>query len=91
MWLIDFAKTVRLPEDTLIDHKSKWKVGNHEDGYLIGIDNIIATFATIVDQQPVCVTPPPLMLSSGDTECCEACNEEDANANITSDANNFTY
>ncbi|XP_065157998.1 inositol-trisphosphate 3-kinase C isoform X2 [Atheta coriaria] len=91
VWLIDFAKTVRLPEDTLIDHKSKWKVGNHEDGYLIGIDNIIATFATIVDQQPVCVTPPPLMLPSGDTECCEACNEEDANANITSDANNFTY
>lgn len=44
IWLIDFAKTVILPNDTTIDHHSKWSVGNHEDGYLIGINNLIEIF-----------------------------------------------
>ncbi len=38
IWLIDFGKTVIVPENIMIDHKSPWEVGNHEDGYLIGIE-----------------------------------------------------
>lgn len=49
VWLIDFAKTVPLPEDTNITHDSTWKVGNHEDGYLIGINNLIEIFSEVHD------------------------------------------
>lgn len=51
VWLIDFAKTVRLPKDINIDHNSKWTVGNHEDGYMIGINNLISIFTTIQEEQ----------------------------------------
>jgi len=44
IWLIDFGKTVGVPQGRDINHKSAWEVGNHEDGYLIGLDNIIAIF-----------------------------------------------
>ncbi|XP_065366000.1 uncharacterized protein LOC135958978 isoform X1 [Calliphora vicina] len=47
VWLIDFAKTVLLPENHYIDHASTWKVGNHEDGYLIGINNLIDLFSEL--------------------------------------------
>ncbi|XP_055716667.1 inositol-trisphosphate 3-kinase A isoform X1 [Phlebotomus papatasi] len=54
IWLIDFAKTIALPANVTIDHNSKWKVGNHEDGYLIGINNLIDIFTELQGQQ----TPP---------------------------------
>lgn len=54
IWLIDFAKTIALPPNVTIDHNSKWKVGNHEDGYLIGINNLIDIFTELQGQQ----TPP---------------------------------
>lgn len=41
VWMIDFAKTVPGPESKLIDHTSKWSLGNHEDGYLFGLNNLI--------------------------------------------------
>lgn len=47
VWLIDFAKTVALPPHMRIDHYSAWKVGNHEDGYLIGINNLIDIFVEL--------------------------------------------
>ncbi|XP_075156151.1 inositol-trisphosphate 3-kinase A-like isoform X2 [Haematobia irritans] len=47
VWLIDFAKTVHLPENHFIDHSSTWKVGNHEDGYLIGINNLIEIYSEL--------------------------------------------
>ncbi|XP_014089709.2 inositol-trisphosphate 3-kinase A isoform X2 [Bactrocera oleae] len=47
VWLIDFAKTVGLPENQKIDHSSTWTVGNHEDGYLIGINNLIEIFTEL--------------------------------------------
>ena len=48
IWLIDFGKTVPLPEGMTINHNSAWEVGNHEDGYLIGIDNLIELFKSLV-------------------------------------------
>jgi Inositol polyphosphate kinase len=47
VWLIDFAKTILLPDNVNITHNNKWKVGNHEDGYLIGINNLIDIFAEV--------------------------------------------
>lgn len=44
VWLIDFAKTITLPPKTEITHSTEWSVGNHEDGYLIGINNLIQIF-----------------------------------------------
>lgn len=57
IWLIDFAKTVELPEKVAIDHNSAWTVGNHEDGYLIGINNMIDIFTDILEQSSVKSTP----------------------------------
>lgn len=51
VWLIDFAKTVVLPESVSIGHDRKWKVGNHEDGYLIGINNLIEIFTEVHESQ----------------------------------------
>ncbi|KAG9511229.1 Inositol-trisphosphate 3-kinase A [Fragariocoptes setiger] len=44
IWLIDFAKTFSLPDNVTVTHSAEWNVGNHEDGYLTGIDNIISLF-----------------------------------------------
>jgi len=40
VWMIDFAKTLHVP-DRPLTHRDTWQFGNHEDGYLIGIDNLI--------------------------------------------------
>ena len=29
-----------VPQGRRIDHRSAWEVGNHEDGYLIGLANM---------------------------------------------------
>ena len=50
VWLIDFGKTVSTPENLNIDHKSPWEVGNHEDGYLIGIKNLIDIYAELISK-----------------------------------------
>ncbi|RWS10601.1 inositol-trisphosphate 3-kinase A-like protein [Dinothrombium tinctorium] len=47
IWLIDFEKTHKIPEDVKITHESKWKSGNHEDGYLIGLNNLICIFKQV--------------------------------------------
>lgn len=49
IWLIDFAKTVSLPAGSSITHINEWIVGNHEDGYLIGINNLIQIFEELLE------------------------------------------
>jgi len=45
--LIDFAKTKAVPEGVTVDHVSDWKANNREDGLLLGLDNMIATWKEI--------------------------------------------
>lgn len=40
-WMIDFAKTIPVDNGLKLDHRSPWRIGNHEDGYLGGLDNLI--------------------------------------------------
>lgn len=49
-WLIDFAKTGPVPDGIAITHKKNWEVGNHEDGYLIGLNNIIDLFTEVANE-----------------------------------------
>lgn len=45
-WMIDFAKSTQVPDGISLDHRSQWKFGNHEDGYLQGLDNLISILET---------------------------------------------
>ncbi|XP_014370405.2 inositol-trisphosphate 3-kinase homolog isoform X2 [Papilio machaon] len=45
-WLIDFAKTRRVPEDIVVNHRAPWKQGNHEEGFLFGLDRLINIIET---------------------------------------------
>lgn len=47
IWLIDFAKTIPLPEDVQITHSKQWQLGNHEDGFLVGLNNLIELFSEV--------------------------------------------
>ncbi|XP_065214496.1 inositol-trisphosphate 3-kinase homolog isoform X2 [Planococcus citri] len=40
-WLIDFAKTRPVPSDKILTHRLPWSPGNHEEGFLYGLDMLI--------------------------------------------------
>ena len=49
VYLIDLAKCVPLPENIKITHKEPWRGGNHEDGWLTGLSNIIAVWEMVAN------------------------------------------
>ncbi|CAF3451262.1 unnamed protein product [Rotaria socialis] len=50
VWMIDFGKTRFLPDGIHITHEKSWLRNSHEDGYLIGLDNIIALLQEIINE-----------------------------------------
>lgn len=40
-WVIDFAKTLPVPDGVKLTHRKPWQMGNHEEGWLTGIDHLI--------------------------------------------------
>ncbi|XP_063699223.1 inositol-trisphosphate 3-kinase homolog isoform X2 [Culicoides brevitarsis] len=44
VWLIDYAKANQLPEGVTISHRKPWQPGNHEEGLLYGMDQLIGVF-----------------------------------------------
>ncbi|XP_066540578.1 inositol-trisphosphate 3-kinase Cb [Hoplias malabaricus] len=52
VWMIDFGKTVPLPPDQTLDHRTPYVEGNREDGYLWGLDNLIEILDATAKQQP---------------------------------------
>ena len=48
MWMIDLEKMSSVPPHVSIDHESGWVQGSYQDGYLLGLDNLISIFTDIV-------------------------------------------
>lgn len=49
VWMIDFGKTTELKEGMTVTHMDDWKLGNREDGYLRGLDNLIRIWIGLHD------------------------------------------
>ncbi|KAL5109468.1 Inositol-trisphosphate 3-kinase B [Taenia crassiceps] len=59
IWMIDFGKTHLLPPTVEIDHHQSWVAGNHEDGYLFGLERLIDIFTELIREVPPSATCNP--------------------------------
>ncbi|XP_032084029.1 inositol-trisphosphate 3-kinase C [Thamnophis elegans] len=48
VWMIDFGKTVPLPDKQTLTHRLPWVEGNREDGYLWGLENLMAIMQSML-------------------------------------------
>ncbi|MEE6521575.1 hypothetical protein FKM82_019840 [Ascaphus truei] len=48
VWMIDFGKTSPAPPHLTLRHDVAWEPGSHEDGYLLGLRNLIHTIRDTV-------------------------------------------
>ena len=51
--MIDFAHTTPVPQP--LSHRIPWVEANHEEGYLLGLDSLVAFF----EQLGAAAPPPP--------------------------------
>ncbi|XP_042201204.1 inositol-trisphosphate 3-kinase A-like [Callorhinchus milii] len=51
VWLIDFGKTTALPQGQTLRHDIPWEEGNREDGYLLGLHNLMDIFSQALTQR----------------------------------------
>ncbi|XP_078064487.1 inositol-trisphosphate 3-kinase B-like [Mustelus asterias] len=58
IWMIDFGKTTGLPEGQSLRHDLDWEEGNREDGYLLGLDNLLGLISETLGWQAAPSTPP---------------------------------
>ncbi|XP_054889864.1 inositol-trisphosphate 3-kinase B [Poeciliopsis prolifica] len=48
VWMIDFGKTMPLPDSKEVQHGIPWVEGNREDGYLIGLTSILKALSQAI-------------------------------------------
>ncbi|XP_066998196.2 inositol-trisphosphate 3-kinase homolog isoform X2 [Anabrus simplex] len=46
-WIIDFAKTHPVPDGATVNHRQPWIQGNHEEGFLFGLDSLISVMEEV--------------------------------------------
>ncbi|XP_039217836.1 inositol-trisphosphate 3-kinase C [Crotalus tigris] len=50
VWMIDFGKTVPLPDKQTLTHRLPWVEGNREDGYLWGLENLMTIMQNMLEK-----------------------------------------
>ncbi|KAL2088633.1 hypothetical protein ACEWY4_015532 [Coilia grayii] len=50
IWMIDFGKTMPIPNGVQLQHDMPWVEGNHEDGYLTGLASIMQLLSEAIQR-----------------------------------------